>query len=110
MAASSANTNQTTLCKTQLEKLRKSELVEMLLKQQEDTRLQLKDKDRQITELSDEIVRLKGEINKAQSKQKIKDINKHVNQPTSKKPKWDKDGNPKPKKKGKKKKGNNKKL
>ncbi len=34
----------------------------------------------------------------------IKDINKHVNQPTSKKPEWDKDGNLKSTTKGQKKK------
>jgi hypothetical protein len=35
-----------------------------------------------------------SEIDKEKTGQKIKDINKHVNQPTSKKAEWDRDGNP----------------
>ena len=104
MTTSSAKDNEIIPGKTQLEKLRKAKLIDMLLKQWEDARLQLEDKDRRIAELSDELARLKGEIDKEQSKQKIKNINKHVNQPTSKKPEWDKDGNPKPKAKEQKKK------
>ena len=51
----------------------------------------LQDKDRQIIELTEQLARL----NQQQDEQKQQAINKMVNQPTSKKPEWDKDGNPK---------------
>lgn len=108
MTASSTDNGHTTPGKTQREKLRKAELIELLLKQREEALLQLEEKDRRIAELSGELTRLKGEIDKEQSKQTIKNINQHVNQPTSKKPEWDKDGNPKPTTKGQKKKSNKK--
>jgi transposase len=41
-------------------------------------------------------------MDKEKDEQTLKDINKHANEPTSKKPEWDKDGNPKPKKRRKK--------
>ncbi len=82
--------------KAGLEKLPKAKLIAMLLEQREDTRVRLEEKDRQITELRERLAKLKGEIDKDQAGQKIKAINKHVNQPSSKKPEWDKDGNPKP--------------
>ncbi len=68
----------------------------MILEQREDTRIRLGEKDQQITELSEQLAKLQGETDKEKAGQKIKEINKHVNQPTSKKPEWDKDGNPKP--------------
>ena len=40
-------------------------------------------------------------MDKEKDEQTIKDINKNANEPTSKKPEWDKDGNPKPKKRRK---------
>ncbi len=95
--------------KARLEKLPKTELIAMILEQRDDTRIRLEEKDKQITELSEQLAKLQGEIDKEKAEQKIKDINKHVNQPTSKKPEWDKDGNPKPATKGQKKKTNKKK-
>jgi len=92
-----------------LEKLPKAKLIAMILEQREDTRIRLEEKDKQITELSEQLAKLQGEIDKEKAGQKIKDINKHVNQPTSKKPEWDKDGNPMPTTKGQKKKTNKKK-
>jgi hypothetical protein len=90
--------------KAWLEKLPKAKLIAMILEQHEDTRIRLEEKDQQITELSEQLAKLQGETDQEKAGQKIKDINKHVNQPTSKKPEWDKDGNPKPTKKGRKKK------
>jgi hypothetical protein len=78
--------------------LSKAKLIAMILGQREDTRIQLEEKDKQITGLSEQLAKLQGEIDNEKAGKKIKDINKHVNQPTSKKPEWDKDGNPKPKK------------
>ena len=95
--------------KAGLETLSKAKLIAMILEQREDTRIQLEEKDRQITELSEQLAKLQGEIDKEKTGQKIKDINQHVNQPTSKKPEWDKDGNPKPVTKGQKGKTNKKK-
>lgn len=69
MTASSTDNGHITPGKTQREKLRKAELIELLLKQREEALLQLEDKDRRIAELSDELTRLKGEIDKEQSKQ-----------------------------------------
>ena len=65
--------------KASLEKLPKAKLVEMIL------------------ELNDQLAKLNSENDKEKAGQTIKEINLHVNQPTSKKPEWDKDGNPKPK-------------
>ena len=90
--------------KAGLEKLPKAKLIAMILEQREDTGIQLDEKDKQITELSEQLAKLQGETDKEKAEQKIKAINKHVNQPTSKKPEWDKDGNPKPATKGQKKK------
>jgi TolA-binding protein len=95
--------------KAELQRLPKAELIAMILKQREDTRIQLEEKDKRITELSEKLAKLQGEIDEQKTEQKVKDINKQVNQPTSKKPEWDKDGNPKPTTKGAKKKANKKK-
>ena len=95
--------------KAGLEKLPKAKLIAMILEQREDTRIRLEEKDKQITELSEQLAKLQGETDKEKAEQKIKDINKHVNQPTSKKPEWDKDGNPMPATKGQNKKTNKKK-
>ena len=84
--------------------LPKAELIALILEQREDTRRRLAEKDQQIAELKRQLATLHGEIDQEKAGQKIKDINKHVNQPTSKKPEWDKDGNPKPATKGQKKK------
>jgi len=90
--------------KARLSILPKAKLIAMILEQREDMRIQREEKDKQITELSEQIAKLQSEIDKEKAGQKIKDINKHVNQPTSKKPEWDKDGNPKSATKGQKKK------
>ena len=95
--------------KAGLEKLPKAKLIAMILEQREDTRIRLEEKDQQITELSEQLAKLQGETDKEKAEQKIKDINKHANQPTSKKPEWDKDGNPKPATKRQKKNTNKKK-
>ncbi len=87
-----------------LEKRPKAKLIAMILEQREDMRIQLEAKDQQITELQRQLATLQGETDKEKAGNKIKDINKHVNQPTSKKPEWDKDGNPKPATTGQKKK------
>ena len=68
----------------------------LILAQREDTRLRLAEKDRQIAALNEQLAKLQGEIDQEKAGQKIKAINQHVNQPTSKKPEWDKDGYPKP--------------
>lgn len=90
--------------KAGLEKLPKAKLIALILEQREEMRIRLEEKDEQIAELSEQLAKLQGEIDTEKAGQKIKDINKHVNQPTSKKPEWDKDGNPKKKKKKKKRK------
>ena len=89
--------------------LPKAKLIAMILAQREDMRIRLEEKDKQITELKRQLATLQGEIDKEKAGQKIKDINKHVNQPSSKKPEWDKDGNPRPTTKGQQKKTHKKK-
>jgi len=96
--------SQSNLDKACLEKQSKAKLIEIILEQWTLAHLQLEEKDRRITELSEQLAQLQDEIDKEKAGQKIKNINKHVNQPSSKKPEWDKDGNPKPKATGKKKK------
>ncbi len=71
---------------------------------EEITRIKLEEKDQQIAELKEQLIQLQNKIDKAKDEQTIKDINKTANEPSSKKPEWDKDGNPKPKKRCKKKK------
>jgi len=83
--------------------LPKAKLIAMILEQREETSILLEEKEKQITELKRQLANLQGETDKEKAGQKIKDINKHVNQPTSKKPEWDKDGNPKSATKGQKK-------
>jgi hypothetical protein len=61
--------------------------------------VQIDEKEKRINELTEQLARLNQERNE----QKHKEINRHVNEPSSKKPEWDKDGNPKPKTKKKKK-------
>jgi len=95
--------------KAGLMKLSKAELIALILEQREDMRNQLEEKDKRITELKQQLAELQNEIDKDKTGKKIENINKNVNQPTSKKPEWDKDGNPKPKKKGKNKKKKRKK-
>jgi peptidoglycan hydrolase CwlO-like protein len=66
----------------------------------------IKEKDEEIRRLTEKVKNLE----KKQDTKKQKEVNKTSNQPSSKKPEWDKDGNPKKKpkknrKKGKKRKG-----
>lgn len=86
--------------------LPKAKLIAIILEQREETRIGLEEKDKQITGLKRQLANLHGEIDQEKAGQKIKDINQHVNQPTSKKPEWDQDGNPKSAPKGQKKKRN----
>ena len=71
--------------KAGLEKLPKAKLIAMILEQREDARIRLEAKDQQITELSEQLAKLQEKIDKKKARQKIKDINQQVNQPTSKK-------------------------
>ncbi len=87
--------------KRRLGKLPRARLIEIILEQREDMRHQLEEKDRRIAQMSEQLAQLQGEMDKEKAEKKIKEINQQVNQPTSKKPEWDKDGNPKPKTKGK---------
>jgi transposase len=95
--------------RAELKKLPKSKLIAVILDQREEMRIQLEEKDKLVAELRERLAQLQGEIDTEKAEQKVKDINKHANQPTSKKPEWDKDGNPKPTPKGKKKKAKKKK-
>jgi len=90
------DTGQPGLDQAGLEKLLKGTLIALILEQREDTRSRLEEKDQQITELSEQLAKLQSEIDQETARQTIKAINQHVNQPTSKKPEWDKDGNPMP--------------
>jgi hypothetical protein len=90
--------------KARLSILPRAKLIAIILEQREEARIRLAEKDQQITRLSEQLAKLQGETDKEKAGQKSKDINQHVNQPTSKKPEWDKDGNPKPVTKGLKKK------
>ncbi len=90
-----------------LNKLSKQKLIELLYEQwdaEEITRTKLEEKDKQIAELKEQLIQLQNKSDKEKDEQTIKDINKSTNEPSSKKPEWDKDGNPKPKKGCKKKK------
>lgn len=99
-----ASKGRQSLDKAGLSILTKDRLVAMILEQREEMRIRLEEKDIQIAELKRQLTKQQGEIDKGKIGQKITDINKQVNQPTSKKPEWDKDGNPKLAKKNKKKK------
>ncbi len=78
-----------------LEKLSKAKLILLILKQQAAFVCQsgaLDEQEKKIAELTEQLGRLQQE----QEAQNTKAINKTVNQPSSKKPEWDKDGNPLP--------------
>ncbi len=110
MAAPATKCNgQPNLGKAELEELGKARLIAIILEQREGMRIQLEEKEKQITELMEQLAKLQGEADKESAEQKLKELNKHVNQPTSKKPEWDKDGNPKPAATGNKKKSSKKK-
>ncbi len=82
-----------------MEALSKAELVKIILELREMLQARIQEKDQRIVELTEQLARLKRE----RDEQKNKEINRHVNEPSSKKPEWDKEGNPKKKKKRKKK-------
>ena len=71
--------------RAELKKLSKAELIELVIKQQQN----LTEKNRLIGEISAQLDQHRQHLND----QKQKEINRTVNQPTSKKPEWDKDGN-----------------
>jgi hypothetical protein len=85
------------LSTTALKKRSKSALIQIILEQRESFYLQIQEKDNRISELAEQLARL----NQEQEAQKKKAINKEVNQPSSKQPEWDKDGNRLPAKSGK---------
>lgn len=92
--------------RAELQALSKAELIQMILDQRELFTIQIDEKDKRINELAEQL----ASLNQERDEQKNKEINRHVNEPSSKKPEWDKDGNPKPKaKKNKKKKKKRKK-
>lgn len=68
-----------------LKKLSKAELIQRLLEKEQ----ALHEKEKRIIELTEQLARL----NQQQDQQKHKAINQTVNEPSSKKPEWDKDGN-----------------
>lgn len=74
-----------------LKKLSKAKLINVVLAL-EPLISQIDEKDRKIAELTEQLAKL----NQEQDEQKNKEINRHVNEPSSKKAEWDKDGNPKP--------------
>ncbi len=93
------------LDRVELEKLPKAKLIDIIFEQYEIFSLQIEEKQKKLTDLSEQLAK----ANQEQDEHKKKKINKEVNQPTSKKPEWDKDGNPKPKGKKRKKKTKRKK-
>jgi transposase len=82
--------------RARLEKLSKARLIELIIEEREAARLRLEQKDKRIAELSEQLATLQREHDEQSNERKIRDINKQVNEPSSKKPEWDKDGNPKP--------------
>ena len=60
--------------KAGLEKLPKAKLIAMILEQREDMRIRLEEKDKRITELSEQLAKMQGEIDQEKAGQKIKDI------------------------------------
>jgi hypothetical protein len=87
------------LDREELEALSKAELIKIILDQREMFYDRIEEKDKRINELTEQLAGLNRQLDE----QKNKEINRHVNEPSSKKPEWDKDGNPKKKKKRKKK-------
>ena len=78
------------LSKAALNKLSKSDLIQIILELQQTFFLQVSEKDKRLAELTKQLIKLSQE----QKDQKKKALNLKVNQPSSKKPEWDKDGNP----------------
>ena len=84
----------------ELETLSKARLIEIILHQRKILNGRIDAKEKQIVQLTRQLAGLNL---KRDNEQKNKEINRHVNEPSSKKPEWDKDGNPKKKKKTKRK-------
>jgi len=82
--------------RARLEKLSKARLIELILEEREATRLRLEAKEKRIAELSEALARVQREHDGQSNGRRIRDINQQVNEPSSKKPEWDKDGNPRP--------------
>lgn len=87
------------LGRNEMEALSKAQLIKIILYQRKMLHARIDGKEKQIAELTRQLAGL----NRERDEQKNKEINRHVNEPSSKKPEWDKDGNPKKKKKGNKK-------
>jgi len=88
------------LGREKLKTMSKAELIKMILDQREMFCARIDEKEKKINKLTEQLASLSQE----RDEQKNKEINRHVNEPSSKKPEWDKDGNPKSKAKKKKKK------
>jgi len=86
------------LGRKELEALSKAKLIKIIVDQREMFYARIGEKDKRINELTEQLACL----NQQREEQKRKEINRHVNEPSSKKPEWDKDGNPKKKKRNKK--------
>jgi len=85
-----ATTEPQNLSKSALEKRPKSELVLLIIEQQERFRSRINEREKKISELTEQL----DKLNQEQEDQKKKALNLKVNQPSSKKPEWDKEGNP----------------
>jgi transposase len=79
--------------------LSKAQLIKIILELREMLYARNDEKEKRIVELTEQL----ASFNRERDEQKNKEINRHVNEPSSKKPEWDKDGNPKKKKTRKKK-------
>lgn len=88
------------LDRAELEALSKHELIQIILDERARFDIEIEEKEKRIIELTEQV----ASLNQERDEQKHKEINRHVNEPSSKKPEWDKDGNPKPKANKKKKK------
>lgn len=75
--------------RARLQKLSKRTLIEMV----RELRKTLTGKDKKISELTEQL----NQLNQEREEQKKKEINRKTNEPSSKKPEWDKDGIPIPK-------------
>ena len=79
----------------QLEALSKAQLIKIIFNLRERLHAQADGKEKRIVQLTEQL----ASLNQEREEQKNNEINRHVNEPSSKKPEWDKDGNPKKKKK-----------
>ncbi len=82
--------------RAKLEKLSRARLIQLIIEEREAARLRLEEKQNRIAELTEQLAKVQREHDEQSNGRKIRDINTQVNEPSSKKPEWDKDGNPKP--------------